>query len=36
MSGLVFACIAPHGSMVIPALADKNGHKALAIMALEI
>ncbi len=33
MSGLVFACIAPHGSMVIPALADKNGHKALATRA---
>jgi aromatic ring-opening dioxygenase LigB subunit len=33
MSGLVFACIAPHGSMVIPALSDKNGHKALATRA---
>jgi aromatic ring-opening dioxygenase LigB subunit len=33
MSGLVFACIAPHGSMIIPALEDKNGHKALATRA---
>lgn len=30
MSSLVFACIAPHGSMIIPLLAGRDGHKALA------
>ena len=30
MSGLVFACIAPHGSMIIPLLAGEEGQKALA------
>jgi aromatic ring-opening dioxygenase LigB subunit len=33
MSGLVFACIAPHATMVIPMLAGKQGHKALATRA---
>jgi aromatic ring-opening dioxygenase LigB subunit len=33
MSGLVFACIAPHATMVIPVLAGKQGHKALATRA---
>src|SRR5215470_18958162 len=30
MGGLVFACLAPHGSMLIPALAGEQGQKALA------
>jgi aromatic ring-opening dioxygenase LigB subunit len=30
MSGLVFACIAPHGGIIIPALAGEAGQKALA------
>lgn len=30
MSGLVFACIAPHGSLVIPLLGEKGMEKALA------
>src|SRR5436305_1749105 len=30
MSGLVFACIAPHGSMIIPLLGEKDAEKALA------
>src|SRR2546421_38159 len=29
MSGLVFACIAPHGSMIIPLLNEEGGQKAL-------
>lgn len=33
MTGLVFACIAPHGSMIIPLLADDEGQKALATRA---
>ena len=33
MSGLVFACIAPHGSMIIPLLAGEEGQKALATRA---
>jgi len=33
MSGLVFACIAPHGSMIIPLLGDKDAEKALATRA---
>ena len=33
MSGLVFACIAPHGSMVVPLLAGEEGQKALATRA---
>ena len=33
MSNLVFACIAPHGSMIIPLLADKDGQKALTTRA---
>src|SRR5437660_11626841 len=33
MTGLVFACIAPHGSMIIPPLAGANGQKALATRA---
>ena len=30
MSGLVFACIAPHGSLIIPFLGEKGAEKALA------
>jgi aromatic ring-opening dioxygenase LigB subunit len=30
MSGLVFACIAPHGSMIVPLLGEKDANKALA------
>jgi len=30
MSGLVVACIAPHGSMIIPLLGEKDAEKALA------
>src|SRR5947209_269930 len=33
MTGLVFACIAPHGSMIIPRLAGEKGQKALATRA---
>src|SRR5260221_14677815 len=33
MSGLIFACIAPHGSMVVPLLAGGEGQKALATRA---
>lgn len=33
MSGLVFACIAPHGSMIIPLLAGEDGQKALTTRA---
>ena len=33
MSDLVFACIAPHGSMLIPLLAGEDGQKALATRA---
>jgi aromatic ring-opening dioxygenase LigB subunit len=33
MSNLVFACIAPHGSMIIPLLAGEEGQKALATRA---
>src|SRR2546425_8625285 len=33
MSGLVFACIAPHGGLIIPALAGERGQKALATRA---
>ncbi len=33
MSGLVFACIAPHGSMVIPVLKEQGSEKALATTA---
>lgn len=33
MSGLVFACIAPHGSMIIPLLNEEGGQKALATRA---
>jgi aromatic ring-opening dioxygenase LigB subunit len=33
MSGLVFACIAPHGSMIIPILQEKDAEKALATRA---
>ncbi len=33
MSGLVFACIAPHGSMIIPLLAGEEGQKTLATRA---
>ena len=33
MSGLVFACIAPHGSMIVPLLAGEEGQKALATRA---
>ncbi len=36
MSGLVFACIAPHGSITIPLLGEKGAEKALQTrMALE-
>jgi aromatic ring-opening dioxygenase LigB subunit len=31
--GLVFACIAPHGGMVVPLLAGEDGQKALATRA---
>lgn len=30
MNGLVFACIAPHGSMIVPLLGEKDTEKALA------
>jgi aromatic ring-opening dioxygenase LigB subunit len=30
MSGLVFACIAPHGSMIVPVLKEAGAEKALA------
>ena len=30
MSGLAFACIAPHGSMIIPPLRAKDAEKARA------
>ena len=33
MNYLVFACIAPHGSMIIPLLAGEEGQKALATRA---
>lgn len=33
MSGLVFACIAPHSAMVIPAIGGADGRKALATRA---
>jgi len=33
MSGLIFACIAPHGSMIIPLLGEKGAEKALATRA---
>ena len=33
MIGLVFACIAPHGSMIIPLLAGEEGQKALTTRA---
>src|SRR5437763_16683250 len=33
MTDLVFACIAPHGSMLIPLLAGEDGQKALATRA---
>src|SRR5437016_9627690 len=33
MSGLVFACIAPHGSMIIPLLNEEGGQKALLTRA---
>ena len=33
MSGLVFACIAPHGPLIIPALAGDTGQKALVTRA---
>jgi aromatic ring-opening dioxygenase LigB subunit len=33
MSGLVFACIAPHGSMIIPVLEEEGAEKALATRA---
>jgi len=33
MSGLVFACIAPHGSMIVPVLNEKGWEKALATRA---
>ncbi len=33
MSGLVFACIAPHGSMIIPVLKEEGAEKALATRA---
>lgn len=34
MSGLVFACIAPHGSMIIPLLGEKGAEKAFATRAM--
>jgi aromatic ring-opening dioxygenase LigB subunit len=33
MSGLVFACIAPHGSMIVPVLEEEGAEKALATRA---
>ena len=33
MSGLVFACIAPHGSMIVPLLGEKGAERALATRA---
>jgi aromatic ring-opening dioxygenase LigB subunit len=33
MSGLVFACIAPHGSIIIPLLNEEGGQKALVTRA---
>ncbi len=33
MSGLVYACIAPHGGMVLPTIGDPDGQKALATRA---
>jgi len=33
MSGLVFACIAPHGSIIIPLLGEKGAEKALETRA---
>ncbi len=33
MSGLVFACIAPHGSMIVPLLNEEGSQKALATRA---
>jgi aromatic ring-opening dioxygenase LigB subunit len=33
MTNLVFACIAPHGSMIIPLLAGEEGQRALATRA---
>lgn len=33
MSGLVFGCIAPHGGMLIPEIAGREGRKALATRA---
>ena len=33
MSGLVFACIAPHGSMIVPVLNEEDAEKALATRA---
>ena len=33
MSGLVFACIAPHGSMIVPVLKERGAEKALATRA---
>ncbi len=33
MSGLVFACIAPHGSMIVPVLNEEGWEKALATRA---
>ncbi len=33
MSGLIFVCIAPHGSMIIPLLGEKGAEKALATRA---
>jgi aromatic ring-opening dioxygenase LigB subunit len=33
MSGLIFACIAPHGSMMIPLLGEKGAEKALVTRA---
>src|SRR5436305_12921014 len=30
MSGLVFACITPHGSLIIPLLGEKGAEKGLA------
>jgi aromatic ring-opening dioxygenase LigB subunit len=33
MRGLVFACIAPHGSMIIPLLNEEGGQKALVTRA---
>ena len=33
MTGLVFACIAPHGSMIVPVLKEEGAEKALATRA---